>query len=168
VFSFDDTGLHGTLGRRSDRGAGHDRRPTRRIGAAMSVELRIHTTGHLTIPPGFSPNEKASSRSPSVPTWITPLAGSRQPRPLGRCAGGSEPWGHSLPTTPQFEAGARGPSPRRAFATRQGRCHEDNERLSLRWRSGQGRWGRTERDPAHHPGVELGERHPLCRTAVSR
>ena len=47
-------------------------------------------------------------------------------------------------------------------------AHVGNERSPLRWRSGQGRWGRNERDPAHRPGSELGERHPLRCTAVSR
>ncbi len=47
-------------------------------------------------------------------------------------------------------------------------AHEGHERSPLRWRSGHGRWGRNQRDPADRPSVELGERHPLCCTAVSR
>jgi hypothetical protein len=81
--------------------------------------------------------------------------------------GTSGPWAHSLPTTAAVEAVARGPSPRRAFATRQGWSPtKAHERSPLRRRSGHKRWGRTERDPAYRPSVELGERHPWCCTAV--
>jgi hypothetical protein len=103
----------------------------------------------------------------------TSSAGSRQPRPLGPCAGGSAPWAHFLPTTLLVESVAAWSSPRRSFSTRDGRSPTSHESVGAaggRWRIGRvaGRPSAPATRSAHVSKWRRSPRPDVVRRSVRR